>query len=53
MNKIYEHKWLTKVLNKSCGQKKPQNSKQNTELQHSARLGKTFVVGWVAGWLVG
>ena len=21
------------------------------ELKHSARLGKTFIVGWLAGWL--
>ena len=28
-------------------------SKLIAELQHSARLGKTFPVGWVAGWLGG
>ena len=28
-------------------------SKLIAELQHSARLGKTFPVGWVAGWVAG
>jgi hypothetical protein len=28
-------------------------SKLIAELQYSARLGKTFPVGWVAGWVAG
>ena len=46
VNKIYEHDLFTKFVNKSF-----QPNKLCAELHHSARLGKTFPVGWVGGWL--
>ena len=45
--------WVRKAENKAKAQHSTDiiPSKLIAELQHSAWLGKTFPVGWVAGWV--
>ena len=44
--------WGRKAANKAKAQHSTDiiPSKLNTDLQHSARLGKTFPGGWLGGW---
>ena len=44
--------WGRKAENKAKAQHSTDiiPSKLNTDLQHSARLGKTFPGGWLGGW---